>query len=189
MNNQTEISVHDVTMDHLEQVAPLWDQAWRASGRRRTSLPMALSMDRLRRRVEVAEGGGYRFLAAWLGGVPVGIATVSLTDGGPMMDAPGVHIHVLHVSEAHRDRGAGSALLGEVADWATSLGSEQIVVDVAPASRDVQRWYARWGFGPYLNRRVASTTAIVRKLGRPTQTPGVAVGRRKLRVSRRAADT
>lgn len=188
MDNQTDIRVRDVTMDHLEQVASLWDQAWRASGRRRTTLPMALSMDRLRRRVEVAAGGGYRFLAAWLDDEPVGIATVSLTDGGPMMDAPGVHIHVLHVSDAHRNLGVGSALLAEVAAWATSLGSEQIVVDVAPASRDVQRWYARWGFGPYLNRRVAPTAAIVRQLGLPGQSRGTPASRRGIRASRRAAD-
>lgn len=160
-----DIIVRDVTMDHLEQVAPLWEQAWNASGRRRVSVPMALSMDRLRRRVEVAAGGGYRFLAAWHGDLPVGLATVSLTDGGPMMDAPGVHIHVLHVSEDHRNQRVGTALLAEVTDWAAALGSDQVVVDVPPASRDVARWYARWGFGPYLNRRVATTAAIRRKMG------------------------
>ncbi len=157
--------VRDVTMDDLEHVAPLWEQAWQAAGRRRTSLPMALSMDRLRRRVEVAAGGGYRFLGAWTDGEPSGLATVSLTDGGPMMDAPGVHIHVLFVSPEHRRRRVGSALLSEVADWAAQLGSDQIVVDMPPASRDVQRWYAAWGFGPYLHRRVATTAAIRRKLG------------------------
>lgn len=159
------IEVRDVTMDHLEHVAPLWEQAWRASGRRKGSLPLALSLDRLRRRVEVAAGGGYRFLAAWDGDTPVGFATVSLTDGGPMMDAPGVHIHVLHVGEEHRNLRVGTALLAAVTEWAAGLGADQVVVDVPPASRDVARWYARWGFGPYLNRRVANTAAIRRKLG------------------------
>ena len=119
----------------------------------------------MRRRVELAAGGGYRFLAAWIADIPVGIATVSLTDGGPMMDAPGVHIHVLHVDEDHRNRRVGTALLAEVTRWANSLGSDQVVVDVPPASRDVARWYASWGFGPYLNRRVASTSGIGRRLG------------------------
>lgn len=162
-----EIAVRDVSMDHLERVAPLWEQAWKSSGRRRGTLPLALSLDRLRRRVEVAAGGGYRFLAAWHGDVPVGLATVSLTDGGPMMDAPGVHIHVLHVSQDHRNLRVGTALLQEVTNWAAELGSDQVVVDVPPASRDVARWYARWGFGPYLNRRVATTAAIRRRMGLP----------------------
>lgn len=158
------VVVRDVRMDHIEQIAPVWDRAWRTGGRRRNEVPLALSIDRLRRRVEVAAGGGYRFLAAWDGADVVGIATVSLTDGGPMMDAPGVHIHMMYVEESRRGQGVGTALLSEVTAWAGHLGSEQIVVDVPPASRDVQRWYARWGFGPYLQRRVASTEAIARML-------------------------
>jgi GNAT superfamily N-acetyltransferase len=185
-----DIEVRDVTMDHIEALAPLWDQAWRTSGRRRASVPMALSMDRLRRRVEAAAGGGFRFLAAWMGDIPVGIATVSLTDGGPMMDAPGVHIHVLHVCEDRRNLRVGTALLEEVADWAAERGSDHIVVDVPPASRDVARWYARWGFGPYLNRRVAATAAVRRRLGDPPSVrPLVGHGARRapIRALRRAA--
>lgn len=159
-----DIVVRDVRMDHIEQIAPMWDRAWRTGGRRRTDVPLALSIDRLRRRVEVAAGGGYRLLAAWRAEEVVGIATVSLTDGGPLMDAPGVHIHMMYVDESWRGRGVGTVILAEVTAWATSLGSEQVVVDVPPASRDVQRWYARWGFGPYLQRRVASTEAIARML-------------------------
>ncbi len=185
-----DIAVADVTMDQLEQLAPLWEQAWRSSGRRRTGVPLALSMDRLRRRVELAAGGGYRFLAAWDGDSPVGIATVSLTDGGPMMDAPGVHVHVLHVAQEHRNRRVGTALLAAVTDWAAQLGSDQVVVDVPPASRDVMRWYAKWGFGPYLNRRVATTATIRRKMGgRPPLRLALAGNGRALSVSglRRAA--
>ena len=82
-----------------------------------------------------------------------------------MMEAPGVHIHVLHVEEHHRNQRVGTALLAEVTAWARSLGSDQVVVDVPPASRDVARWYAAWGFGPYLNRRIASTAGVRRRLG------------------------
>lgn len=157
------IAVRDVEMDHIELVAPLWDQAWRAGGRKRSGMPIGLSLDRMRRRVEAAANGGFRFMAAWDGDTPVGIATVSITDGGPMMDAPGVHIHMLHVDTEHRDHGVGTALLVEVVNWADALGSDQVVVDVPPTSKDVQRWYAHWGFGPYLQRRVASTAAIKRR--------------------------
>lgn len=165
-----------MTLEDLDHVAPLWDQAWRAGGRRRQGMPLALSIDRMRRRVTAAAGGGFRFMAAWLDGQPVGIATVSLTDGGPMMDAPGVHIHVLHVDDHVRHHGAGKALLREVVAWAEELGAEQVVVDVPPSSRDVQRWYAHWGFGPYLQRRVASTSAIRRKF-RPMAARGAGVRR------------
>lgn len=159
-----DIEVHDVELDQIELVAPLWDEAWRAGGRRRAGMPLGLSLDRMRRRVEAAANGGFRFMAAWVEGQPVGIATVSLTDGGPMMDAPGVHVHMLHVATEWRNRGAGTALLVEVVNWAEDLGSDQVVVDVPPAMKDVQRWYARWGFGPYLQRRVASTAAIRRRV-------------------------
>ena len=98
------IDIRDVELDHIDEVAPLWDEAWRSGGRRRGGLPLALSLDRMRRRVEAAAGGGFRFLAAWHGDEPVGLATVSLTDGGPMMDAPGVHIHMLHVAQGTRCR-------------------------------------------------------------------------------------
>lgn len=158
-----DIEVRDVELDHIELVAPLWDEAWRAGGRRRSGMPLGLSLDRMRRRVEAATHGGFRFLAAWDGEEPVGLATVSLTDGGPMMDAPGVHIHMLHVAQDRRNHGVGTALLIEVVEWADQLGSDQVVVDVPPTSKDVQRWYAQWGFGPYLQRRVASTAAIRRR--------------------------
>ena len=112
-----DIVVRDVTMDDLEALAPLWDEAQRAAGRRR-AVPLALSIDRLRRRVELASGGGFRFLVAWRGDRPTGLATVSLTDGGALMDSPGVHVHVLHVEAAQRRRGIGAALLAAVAGWA-----------------------------------------------------------------------
>lgn len=185
-----DIEVRDVELDHIEAVAPLWDEAWRAGGRRRAGMPLGLSLDRMRRRVEAAAFGGFRFIAAWVDDRPVGLATVSLTDGGPMMDAPGVHIHMLHVADDHRNLGIGTALLVEVVNWADQLGSEQVVVDVPPASKDVQRWYARWGFGPYLQRRVASTAAIRRRarVNQPLMRGGL--GRRLAAVSgmRRVAD-
>jgi GNAT superfamily N-acetyltransferase len=178
-----QIVVRDVSLEHIETVAPLWDEAWRAGGRRRSGMPLALSLDRMRRRVEAANTGGFRFIAAWDGDVPVGLATISLTDGGPMLDAPGVHIHMLHVADGCRDRGVGTALLVEVVEWADVLGSDQVVVDVPPALKDVQRWYARWGFGPYLQRRVASTTAIRRRAGVTTPVTRGGLGRRLAAVS------
>lgn len=185
-----DVEIRDVALDHIDDVAPLWDEAWRAGGRRRAGMPLALSLDRMRRRVEAAATGGFRFLAAWHEDRPVGIATVSLTDGGPMMDAPGVHIHMLHVARDVRDRGVGTALLAEVVAWADVLGSDQVVVDVPPTSRDVQRWYAKWGFGPYLQRRVATTAAIRRRTGVTRRPSRGGVSRRLAAVSglRRAAD-
>ena len=176
--------IRDVALEHIDEVAPLWDEAWRSGGRRRAGMPLALSVDRMRRRVEAAAGGGFRFLCAWRDGLPVGIATVSLTDGGPMMDAPGVHIHMLHVASDVRDRGVGTALLEEVVSWAEHMGSDQIVVDVPPASREVQR-----GFGPYLQRRVVGTGSIRRRLRTGQGAVGGGVGRRLAAVSglRRAA--
>lgn len=177
------VEVRDVELDDIESVAPLWDEAWRAGGRKRSGMPIGLSLDRMRRRVEAASNGGFRFIAAWKDEEPVGLATVSLTDGGPMMDAPGVHIHMLHVRTDHRDQGVGTALLVEVVNWADSLGSDQVVVDVPPTSRDVQRWYARWGFGPYLQRRVASTSAIKRRAGVTQSLARGGFGRRLAAVS------
>ncbi|MEI2786049.1 MAG: GNAT family N-acetyltransferase [Candidatus Nanopelagicales bacterium] len=178
-----DIDVRDVELDHIEQVAPLWEQAWRAGGRRRSGMPLGLSLDRMRRRVEAANQGGFRFIAAWADDEPVGLATVSLTDGGPMMDAPGVHIHMLHVADDRRNQGIGTALLVEVVGWADLLGSDQVVVDVPPTSRDVQRWYARWGFGPYLQRRVASTAAIRRRARVSEPAMRGSLGRRLATVS------
>ena len=177
------VEVRDVELDHIELVAPLWDEAWRAGGRKRAGMPIGLSLDRMRRRVEAAANGGFRFIAAWAGDQPVGIATVSLTDGGPMMDAPGVHIHMLHVGSDFRDQGVGPALLVEVVNWADAMGSDQVVVDVPPTSKDVQRWYARWGFGPYLQRRVASTAAIKRRAGVTQSLVQGGFGRRLAAVS------
>lgn len=175
-----DIVVRDVNMDDLDSLTPLWEEAQRAAGRRRP-VPLALSMDRLRRRVELASTGGFRFLAAWRGDRPLGVATVSLTDGGPLVDSPGVHVHVLHVTEQYRHRGVGSALLAAVTGWASEIGSEQVVVDVPPSSRDTMRWYARLGFGPYASRRIATTAALHRRL-RPPRTGGQAEHGRRFRM-------
>lgn len=154
------VIVRDVTLEEIELVAPLWEQAWRPGGRRSRDV---VDIERaVRRRVEVAAGGGFRFLAAWSRDTPVGLATVSLTDG--MAEGPGLHVHMMHVAAENRYRGVGTALLAEIASWATRLGSDRIVVDVPPGSRDIQRWYARWGFGPFLQRRVATTESIRRHL-------------------------
>ena len=144
-----DIAVRDVTMDQLEQVAPLWDQAWRVSGRRRTAVPLALSIDRMRRRVDLAAGGGYRFPGAWIADEPVGIATVSLTDGGPHDGRPwGVHPRPARRRGApqpprrhrvaHRSHRDGPVRWDRIGWWSTCSG----------LSRDVARWYAGWGFGP-----------------------------------------
>ena len=61
---------------------------------------------------------------------------------------PFVNLHDLAVLPSHQGRGAGGALLEEVARRARALGACKVTLEVVDANQGAQRLYARHGFGP-----------------------------------------
>jgi hypothetical protein len=56
-------------------------------------------------------------------------------------------------------------LLREAAGFADEVGAADVVVNVPPTMRDINRFYARNGFAPMVLRRSAPLAQLRRKLG------------------------
>ncbi|MDP9429136.1 MAG: GNAT family N-acetyltransferase [Actinomycetota bacterium] len=96
--------------------------------------------------------------------VPVGMALLTIAPANALVDIPAVHMSHAVVSDRHKRRGAGRALVAAATTYAEQHGVEQLVVSVHPGSRDANRFFARLGFAPLAVRRTAPVTAVRRRL-------------------------
>jgi ribosomal protein S18 acetylase RimI-like enzyme len=97
-------------------------------------------------------------------GTVIGAAVFSADTAGGLVDPPSVYVSHLVVGVEHRKRGAGRALVAAAAGYADELGVDSVVVGVAPAGRDANRFFARLGFAPLVMRRIAPVAALRRAL-------------------------
>jgi ribosomal protein S18 acetylase RimI-like enzyme len=97
-------------------------------------------------------------------GAVLGAAVFGAETAGGLLDPPSVYISHLLVDPEHRRRGAGRALVAAAAGYADELGVDSVVVGVAPAGRDSNRFFARLGFAPLVMRRIAPVSALRRAL-------------------------
>jgi len=84
---------------------------------------------------------------------------------GLMAASSAVLVDVVHVTDSRRKSGAGTALLREAVVFADEVAASDVVVNVPPTARDVNRFYARLGFAPLVVRRSAPLGLLRRKLG------------------------
>ena len=96
--------------------------------------------------------------------VPLGMALFTVAPANALLDAPALHVSHAVVSDRHKRRGAGQALVAAAAAFAEERGLEQVVVSVHPGSREANRFFARLGFAPLAVRRVAPTAVVRRHL-------------------------
>ena len=95
---------------------------------------------------------------------PLGMALLTVAPANALVDIPAVHMSHAVVSDRHKRRGAGRALVGAAATYAEQHGIDQLVVSVHPGSRDANRFFARLGFAPLAVRRTAPVAAVRRRL-------------------------
>jgi ribosomal protein S18 acetylase RimI-like enzyme len=112
---------------------------------------------------------------------PLGTALLTIASANALLDLPAVHMSHAVVSDRHKRRGAGKALVAAAAAFAESHGLEQIVVSVHPGSRDANRFFARLGFAPLAVRRVAPVSVVRRRLAQVEARPADHVVRRRPR--------
>ena len=98
-------------------------------------------------------------------GTVLGAAVLGADSVAGLLDPPAVYVSHMLVAPEHRKRGAGRALVAAAASYAEELGVDSVVVGVAPAGRDANRFFARLGFAPLVIRRIASVPALRRPLG------------------------
>jgi GNAT superfamily N-acetyltransferase len=95
---------------------------------------------------------------------PLGMALLTIATANALLDIPAVHVSHAVVSDKHRRRGAGKALVAAAAAFAEDHGIEQLVVSVHPGSREAARFFARLGFAPLAVRRTAPVSVVRRRL-------------------------
>jgi ribosomal protein S18 acetylase RimI-like enzyme len=113
----------------------------------------------------------------------LGMAMFTIATANALLDIPAVHVSHGVVSDRHRRRGAGKALVAAAAAYADEHGIEQLVVSVHPSSRDAARFFARLGFVPLAVRRTAPVALVRRRLALGERTADHLVRRRPRRPS------
>ena len=95
---------------------------------------------------------------------PLGMALFTVASANALLDLPAVHMSHAVVSDRHRRRGAGKALVAAATSFAEEQGIDQLIVSVHPQSRDANRFFARLGFAPLAVRRTAPVALVRRRL-------------------------
>jgi GNAT superfamily N-acetyltransferase len=156
--------VRIATENDLPDLLSLWPELQRAGGRQvREVLHVAIDDvgERLRHSIDNPE---HRVFVATCGDRVCGMTILTRTSLGPLSGVTAVQLHHLVVASAHRRAGVGHALLAAAAAYADEIGVDHLLVGVAPALRETNRFYARLGFSPVLVRRMTTVTALRRRL-------------------------
>lgn len=178
------VSVREAEPADVPALVALWEQL-RDEGPRRRTTPDEPA-DRAAGRIELAVAdSNSRVIVAVYEGEIIGMAQLSRSAPTLLTEQTSVELSAMCVADAHRRRGAGKALVGAAVLYADEMAAENVVVSVFPQHREANRFYARLGFAPYVVRRVASVSALRRRLGSPEGR--AALLRRELHVPSRAA--
>ncbi|HEV2890177.1 MAG TPA: GNAT family N-acetyltransferase [Frankiaceae bacterium] len=175
------MGVRTATPADVPALVELWQQLREEGPRRRAAEPAEAAAGRI---ALVVQSEVARVLVAELDGEIVGMAQVSRTPPGLLSESTSITLAAMHVSDRHRRRGVGKALLTAAVAYAEEQGVEDVVVSVYPQHREANRFYARLGFAPVVVRRVASVASLRRRLGSPEGR--AALLRREIHVPRRA---
>ncbi len=167
MGRGAAVRIRHAGPEDVATLAPLWAEFCSAAG---ASVPGTSGIGtRVRDRLEAESRSGrpetYRLAIAEHDGQAVGFASYSVVERGILADASAVLVDVVHVASGRRKSGIGSALLRDAVVFADEVGAAEVVVNVPSSDRDLNRFFARHGFGPLVVRRTASTSALRRRLG------------------------
>lgn len=113
-------------------------------------------------------------------GATVGMALCRLLAPGLLSDGVVASLDAVYVRPTHRRRGLGHAMLQAVAAAVDAAGATDVYAAPLPASRGMQRFLARLGFAPAAAHRVASASALHRRLTHDAPAPARRPGARGL---------
>jgi GNAT superfamily N-acetyltransferase len=166
------VTVRSVSVDDLPALRPLWDEFCALA----TASSMSAAPQEVLHRVSIALSESaaataaglrpsYRLLMASIDDEVVGFVSLSVVGHGLLTDSAAVVVDAVHVTDQHRKRGIGTALLREAVVLADEVGAGDVVVNTPTRGRDVNRFYARQGFAPLVVRRSAPVASLRRRLG------------------------
>lgn len=168
---RTPATVRPAAPDDLAALAPLWAQLVEQAGPGGSSTSLdvgARVRERLEESRQAQEAGlrpTYRLAVAEVDGQPAGFASLSVVDRGLLSQGAVVVVDAVIVGDGMRKHGIGTALLREAAGFADEVGAADVVVNCPPSHRDVNRFFARFGFAPLVVRRSAPIGQLRRRLG------------------------
>lgn len=165
---RSAVTVRAAGREDADGLVELWGQLRTHIGRTAQYTP-APSVERVLEALEYAQrDDSARFLVATADDQIVGMALAVLSPMSPFIAFHVVHVDYLQVLEGYERRGVGKALLTAATAYADEVGSDHLLVNVFPANRDAQRFYARLGFQPVVTRRMAHVSVLRRRLGLET---------------------
>ena len=161
------LAVRPATEADLPVLAELWASATQP---RRTPVPTLTTPAAIEERLTAAlDDPDAEVLVATNGGPgPVGMLLLNRATLG-IAATPALQMSNVVVEPSARRRGVGRALVSAAAAYAEHVGIEQLVVNVDPGRRDLNRYYARLGFMPISVRRVAPASMLRRRLAAPVR--------------------
>lgn len=155
------VSVHPVTtVQEREVLTRLWLSASVEAG----TSPEVAARKAAQGVVEVSlQRPDVHGFLAYLDGAPAGflVATESVMRFG---EGDELVVEQIFVDKALRRHGVARALLHTTTGLAERLGFDRIASAVPSSARDANRFFARLGFGPTVTRRVASVSAVRRRV-------------------------
>lgn len=103
-------------------------------------------------------------LVALADAAPVGLLLGRLVGPNPFTDDVSLTVEALYVGPGHRRRGAGHALMLGATEAAGAAGAGHVYASPIPGARGMQRFFVQLGFTPAASYRVATTSALHRRL-------------------------
>lgn len=168
--------------DH-DILAPLWVSAVSEDGHRTHFAERQVTEGRLANALAREEVSIY---LARVDDVPAGFAVLTLDQLSGLTVEPTLWLEQLWVVPEMRRRGVSRALLAAAVSRAEQVGATALVSCVPAAGRDEQRFFARLGFGPFVNARSVTPAALRRRLAtddhRESVTTALVRRRRSLRA-------
>lgn len=124
----------------------------------------AQDADRLLEHLSVLLAAGGHVLVAEHNGQVVGVVLGRVVAAYLFAQRASLYLDMLFVAPRARRLGIGHALLRAATDLAAEHGCHDIYSAPVPGNRGVQRFLARLGFAPAAGHRVASVSALQRRL-------------------------
>jgi GNAT superfamily N-acetyltransferase len=107
-----------------------------------------------------------RLVVAEIEGRVVGVAYLVRAPLSPIHEEVTVRVGHLFVTDEHRSRGVGRALLATAAAWADEKQTSHLMINVAAAARDANRFLARLGLASIATVRAAPVAALQERLAK-----------------------
>lgn len=161
------LSVRDARPEDAAALMDLWVRAGNTSSEvQRPATEVSATL------AHVAASPDERLLVAVLGGDVVGTLHLRRSPISPLHTESAVHTTFLVVDPEQRKHGVGRALLEGAVEWAEEKDIAHITAITTSASRETNRWLARFGFSTLATMRVTSTTSLRLKIRpEPIRTP------------------